>query len=374
MSATTNPVPTSAAASRATQIIDCDVHELVVSPKVLADYLDEPWKSWVGRWRGPDARHPYVHPLGTSTITNLALRGADAPTALPGADLELMQEELLDKHDISYAILAGQFHPGALKVHPEFAVALASAYNDWLIENWLERDPRLRGSVCIPSNQPIAAAREIDRIGPHPQMAQIMLPVIDHGYGTPEFHPMFEAAQRHGLVVAVHHTGETTVPTGYPPRYIEWHSGVSLAIMAQVYSLLYGGVFDTFESLHVLVLEAGFSWLPHLLLHADQQYKSLGVEVPWVRRTPSETLKERLRVGTQPVEQMSAREFNALIDLMGTDEMLVFSTDYPHWDADEPLRALPGGISRDVRDNILWRNASKLYKLDMPADGASTAA
>jgi predicted TIM-barrel fold metal-dependent hydrolase len=46
------------------------------------------------------------------------------------------------------------------------------------------------------------------------------------------------------------------------------------------------------------------------------------------------------------------------------DELLLFSSDYPHWDADEPdsvgLRAFPD----EWKQKVYWENARRLYRLD----------
>jgi uncharacterized protein len=344
------------------QVIDCDVHELVLSPKELAPYMQEPWREWSLRWLGPSPIR-YVHPLGASTGTNVALRKESETPRLSGADLSLMQEEILDRYGMAHAVLTSSFFPGAMKVQAEFATAAASAYNDWVIENWLERDPRLLGSICVAPQQPEQAAREIDRVGGHPQMVQVMLPIIDSGYGHPSYHPIFAAAVRNDVAVAMHQTGDTAGPNGLPPYYAQWHAEIPLAGMAQVYSLVFNGVFAKFQELRVIVLETGFTWLPHLLLHADQKYKYLGIETPWLHELPSNTLKGRLRVGTQPIEEMTAADFNRFIELMGSEDMLVFCTDYPHWDSDEPLRALPSGLRPELRKKIFYENARAFYRL-----------
>ena len=51
---------------------------------------------------------------------------------------------------------------------------------------------------------------------------------------------------------------------------------------------------------------------------------------------------------------------------MGTDEILVFSTDYPHFDFDDPDAAIPRQLPEELREKILWKNAAGFYGLDMP--------
>jgi uncharacterized protein len=42
---------------------------------------------------------------------------------------------------------------------------------------------------------------------------------------------------------------------------------------------------------------------------------------------------------------------------------LLFATDYPHWDFDEPSRVLPPGVSDANREAFYLGNAQKLYGL-----------
>ena len=66
---------------------------------------------------------------------------------------------------------------------------------------------------------------------------------------------------------------------------------------------------------------------------------------------------------TQPVEEPEKRDHLAdVIDWVGWDRLL-FATDYPHWDFDDPSRALPAGVSDANRDAFYLNNALKLYGL-----------
>ena len=60
----------------------------------------------------------------------------------------------------------------------EYATALARAYNEWQITEWLDRDDRLRGSVHVAAQDPRSAADEIDRVAAHPQIVQVFLSTL----------------------------------------------------------------------------------------------------------------------------------------------------------------------------------------------------
>jgi predicted TIM-barrel fold metal-dependent hydrolase len=345
-------------------LIDSDVHESFSNVRDLVPYLPEPYSEWIARgaWRGFSQPFAYTSP-GSGNRADV--RNADGSPSV--SDYGLMRGHLLDAYDVTYAILTGYFYPTILKTQYGLGSALASAYNDFVIENWLAKDKRFIGSIQINARDPQAAAREIDRMASHPQIKQVMLPVVDDiAYGHPMYQPIFAAAERHGLVIALHHTIMAEGPFGLGLHYIERHTLLPTSMMAEVISLILNGVFDNYQSLRFIILEGGFSWLPHLMWRMDREYRQGRVEVPWVKKLPSQHIRERLRFSTQPSEDLSGDQWTKLIDLMGSDEYLVFSTDYPHFDFDEPNMAIPHSLNEGLREKIFWKNGATLYGLQAP--------
>jgi len=124
------------------------------------------------------------------------------------------------------------------------------------------------------------------------------------------------------------------------------------------------GVFEKFPTLRVVMIENGFGWLPPLMWRMDKRWRELHSEVPWLRRLPSEYILDSVRFTTQPMEEPPrGGELARLIEMMGSDELLMFATDYPHWDFDSPTRALPSELDAELRSRILGRNAIDFYKL-----------
>jgi uncharacterized protein len=340
-------------------VIDIDVHEAFPSLQSLVPYLEEPWREMIarGHWKG-----------FTQPFTYWATGGGNRADAKPesggpeGSDYALMRRQLLDAYDMRAAILTGYFYPVMLgDMQVEFASALASAYNSYQIEEWLSADPRFRGSVHLAPQDPEAAAREIDRVGSHPQIVQVLLGITTRAYGNPFYFPIFEAAQRNGLKIATHHTVYVEGALGMGRYYVERHMLIPQATMSQIISLVCSGVFDRFPDLGFVCLEGGFSWLPHLMWRMDREYKSLRAEIPWVKRLPSEHIRERLRLSTQPVEDLGHDELMRIIGLIGSEDVVMFATDYPHFDFDSPLRSLPPRLPEGLRRKILYENAATFY-------------
>lgn len=347
-----------------TAIIDVDVHEVMQSVRDLLPYLDEPWRGRIEAadgWKGP-AGLPYSYPMvgGVARADAAAAGGAPA-----GSEYELMKLQLLDEYNVEYAVLVSMFHPTDLCVQPEFATALASAYNSWLLEHWLPKDERFLACVTVAAQNPEAAAREIDRVGSHPQIVQVLLPATSQDVlARPFYHPIYAAAVRNGLAVAFHQTVCTETAVGLPPYYIEWHVAIPQAWQCQLVGLVCQGVFDKFPDIRVVLLESGWTWVPSLMWRFDLNYRGLRREIPWVKRLPSDYIREHVRIATQPMEYPeNLQDMYRMFELIGTDDFLLFASDYPHWDFDSPVRAVPRPFPKEIRSKIMSDNARNFYRL-----------
>jgi predicted TIM-barrel fold metal-dependent hydrolase len=133
---------------------------------------------------------------------------------------------------------------------------------------------------------------------------------------------------------------------------------------SQVVSLITEGIFDAHPDVKVAVLEAGITWIGPFLWRFDKEWRNLRRLVPWVRRAPSEYLREHLRFTIQPLDApASDAHFGQAIDQIGSDDVLMYASDYPHQHAVEPQRLLDV-VSPEHVERILSRNACALYGLD----------
>lgn len=348
------------------KIIDADVHNAIAKPHDLLPFLPRVWhEQWLSN--GPGCGGGWYSPVGV-------LRKDAVPPAggTPGSDPHYLIEHHLDRYGIDYAVLTGSGILGiSLNPQPDIANAIASAYNDWLVETWLKASPKYKGSILINHSDPAAAAKEIDRMGPHPDMVQIIMCSGSRMlFGNRFFHPIYEAASRHGLPVAIHPGTEgrgisgAPTPSGYPSTYLEWHNILPTNYMAHVNSLVCEGVFEKFPDLLFVAIEGGIAWVPHLMWRMDKNYKGLRDQVPWLKRLPSDYIKDHIRLTTQPIEEPQHPEhLNQILEMIGSDKMVMFSSDYPHWDFDNPKLALRT-INKELRSKILSDNAIELYGLD----------
>ncbi len=349
-------------------VIDCDLHNTVPSVEVLLPYLPRYWREYIAQsaFKGP-IDDPY--PAAAATSLRPELRSADDRP--PALDLEHLRRHALDPWHTKIGILNCAY--GVESLHnPDAAAALASAVNDWQAAEWLAPEPRLRASLVVPSQYPELAAREIDRLGDHPGFVQVYLPVrSSEPYGNRRFHPVYAAAARHDLAVGIHFggaPGTPPTPTGWPSYYIEEYAGMAQVFQSQVLSLVAEGVFEQFPTLRVALIEGGFTWLPSLMWRLDKEWKGMRREIPWVKRPPSEIIRQHIRLTLQPLDAPRAAPEHLLqvIEQLDSDDLLLFSTDYPHWHFDTPEAALPAGLPAPLRHKILSDNARMFYRLPRP--------
>ena len=345
-------------------VIDCDIHAAMPNDATLFKYLPTRWQ----RHHETFGMRGHVGGAYPRAVPNAARLDSWPPNGVPGGDLDFMRQQLLDEWDLAYGILTPLYGAGGM-LNLEYGAALASAINDWQIAEWVEPEPRLRGSILVAYEDGELAAQEIDRVGDNPGFVQVLLVVrTREPLGHRKYWKMYEAAVRHDLPIAIHFGGNGGAPitgAGWPSHYIEDHGGMPQAFQPQVISLVTEGIFELFPTLKIVLIEGGFAWVPPLMWRMDQTWQRLKAEAPRVKRLPSDYVRDHFWITTQPMEEPpQPRYFEQLLTQMNMNDKLMFATDYPHWDFDAPDRALPATLPLEVRRNIMAENARKLYKLD----------
>jgi predicted TIM-barrel fold metal-dependent hydrolase len=134
------------------------------------------------------------------------------------------------------------------------------------------------------------------------------------------------------------------------------------AFETQLLSLIAEGVFQKYPKLKVVLIESGFTWLPHFLWRTGKTWRGVRPEVPWLDRSPAELVREHVRFTLQPVDAPPGKPevLARVMEHLGSDRFLLFSTDYPHWqfDGDD---ILPGGLGEETIKRMLVDNALDAY-------------
>ena len=229
-----------------------------------------------------------------------------------------------------------------LQEDPESAMAVFTAYNRWLDDDWgYDRDGRILTGPMISLIDPVAAEAEVDRVLDVGTRLVIMRagPVASpHGRPLSPAHPTHDRVwaklAEAGVVVAIH-AGDA----GYTKYLVDWgesgrYTGMKASPLSEVLSvgverpifdmmaaMICHGLFDRHPTLKVATLELGSAWVPELHRRLRVTY---GKSPQLFRRDPVESFREHVWVAPFYEDGIAA-----LRDLHGADRILLGS-DWPH--------------------------------------------
>ncbi len=351
------------------QVIDCDIHPAMTSWKEIHPYLEKRWIDHLAVY-GSHLRHAFSEALSHPRMSPDAARVDAYPEegGPPGSSLDLMRRQHLDPNGVEIGMLIPlRWNPGSQR-NLDFGVALTRAMNTWQVERWVKQEPRLRASVLVAQEDTAGAVAEIDARGGDPNFTQILiLPRTDEPIGRRRYWPIFEAAVRSKLPITVHVGGTGGHPStggGWSSYYMEEHHMVAQAMQGALASLVFEGVFERFPDLRVVIMEGGLGWIPSFSARMDKHWNRMRSEVPHVKRPPSDYVREHIWFTTQPMEEPgSSAALLDRFDRIGWAHLL-FATDYPHWDFDDPRTAFKANLNEVQRQQLLYGNARKFYGFD----------
>lgn len=376
-------VPTEVEAAPRIAVIDTDVHPgwAPQNPELLK-HVPRRWREYldvIGLRVGLERPRQRAHACRWD---------ADPPGGGgPGTDPAFAAEQLLDRYDMTAAVLndIGAFMVNNGKGMPAgLCTAFCRALNEHRLEAWLDSDPRWYASISVAHELPHEAAEEIRRCreesGEHNERwVQILLPPDnERPAGHQRYWPIYEAAEHYGIPVAFHVLASRKItPSGGPSFYFEEHCDFAGFNFPLVSSLVFEGVFDRFPGLRVALIELGWSWVVPFAWRMDHAYRVLRDEVGHLERLPSEYVRDHMWFSTQPMEEPEdPRHFDDLLRVLeefGMGDKLMYSSDYPHWDFDAPT-SLPRSVQLDTprARRILGESASSLYGIPLARDRGVT--
>jgi predicted TIM-barrel fold metal-dependent hydrolase len=338
--------------------IDCDIHPRLPTPRTLSAHMSAFWRDTVDV-RGIDVWDSMAYPPNApfSVRPDWRQQRADANPAL-------LATATLDRYGFRHAILNCLFPVQTFR-DENLAAAFARATNDWLAKEWLDKDARLRASVVLPIQSTPRSVEEIERRAGDRRFVQVLvLAMGETPLGKSRYWPIYAAAEAAGFALAIHAGSsyhQAITGSGWPSYFIEDYAAQAAGFHTQLGSLICEGVFVKYPKLKVVLSESGISWLPPYLWRLAKSWRGVRQEVPWLDRSPEEFAREHVRLTLQPFDAPpDAAHIGRVIDQLQSDQMLLFSTDFPHWQFDG-AELLPAGLPAPLVRKILIDNALATY-------------
>jgi len=353
---------------RATTIVDCDVHPLIGDVADLRPFMSSRAARRVfGEQVQVYARDPNRSPHPTS---GLRLDARTPSGGAPGSDPAFALEQWIDRYEIAAAILipvqAGIVIPWG---DEDTGVEFLRAMNRYFLERWTGLDPRYRVTISVsPYNVPAAVA-EIERYADTPGVAGVFIPAAGVGLGRSHYYPLYEAAQRYGMPIVLHPTGAEgnlaeapRLAGGLPDSYPERHAMLLQPGQAILASMIFGGIFERFPSLSLVLSEYGTTWAAPMAWRMDNAWEQGDRSLAALPKPPSEYVNRNVRFTTQPLDEPpEAAMLGEFLELLDAGRTLMFSSDYPHWDTDEPRYILNSRLPAELRRRIAVETALECF-------------
>jgi predicted TIM-barrel fold metal-dependent hydrolase len=221
----------------------------------------------------------------------------------------------MDREGIDHQVIYGSITLAfSSLVDPELALALCRAYNDYIHDDCAGHADRLHPVAVLPLQDPAAAAEELRRcveeLGmvavsvapnlpqPHPEAPDRFPRIrVPRPLSDPCFWPLFEAAQRLDVAIAIHGAPGVQLAGGTSDQLDTFtlvHVFANRAMQQMALArLIFDGTLERFPDLRFGFLEAGVGWLPDFLHSLHEHWEKRIVDFdPEVQPSAAEFMRE----------------------------------------------------------------------------------
>jgi predicted TIM-barrel fold metal-dependent hydrolase len=362
---------------QAEYVIDADFHLDPPVEKILPYVVDGPVRDRLAEHGYPKsgsnregsqtaAHYESPEPLAGLRTQGRAIDGESVRAAADSVGIDLP----IVSFGISNRIGSAMF--------PSVKTAIVRAFNDYVLDEVADVDD-VKALIVLPQWDPDSAVAELDRLGAESDMVGAYAWIGPYEmWGMPQYDPVFERLERHGLPLVLHHSGDGQRfdPIGRSVRtWVEaiWVMPCTKAIQNTA-NMILTGVFDEFPDLDVVYHEAGANWLPFLAWRLDETYQDhpedlkvgermLGAGRKYLERKPSDYVFDNFYCGTQPIcKPGNPDEFEKLLDVVHAADTFIYSSDWPHHTFDPPWW-VSSVLPEAVREPVMHGNARDVFRL-----------
>lgn len=349
-----------------TTVVDVDVH-VVYTPelrKKVANAMVKPWADYVDPEKtAPGFSRPSPGiPKSLGGKKEFNVRHAD--------DADTIYRDLCEGLGIDHPVI--NLLTGADTTwNTQRAVEEIRGVNTVLLDEFLDEYDEFLGAGTVTLREPDKAAEEIDRLGNEKQIvAAYMFTGTQYQKppGDPSYDIMYQAMEDNDLTPLYHVTNFTDC-AGWLEKFetaMAWHSlGPPWSLQQAVASLIAQGTPEKFPDLDFVIAEGGLGWVPFLMGRLNRERAQWQPEVSILEKSPEEYLRDQFYFSTQPMEELNdPAHTSQLLEIVGADSLL-FATDYPHYDFDNPstLDRFLQDFSPEDREKVLHGNATEVFGL-----------
>jgi predicted TIM-barrel fold metal-dependent hydrolase len=255
----------------------------------------------------------------------------------------------------------------------ELLTAVFRAYNDWIAEFCKPFPKRLKGIAMLNIDDVQEGVKELERCAKM-GLAGAMItvyPLAEKPYDSPEYEPLWAAAQDLGMPLSLHVGTNRPGPEdafvdleSIPPAFL---TNVDHWVRMSLAQLIFGGVFERHPKLQAGSIEHELSWVIHFLDRLDYNY---------IQRPPTGG-RRKFKEDMLPSDYFHRHVFLSfqddalgvkLRDIIGVDNLL-WGSDYPHPETTFPrsrqvLEDILVDCAEEEKAKIAGGNAARIYHFE----------
>lgn len=339
------------------------------------EYLESKYHDEFDAWRGK-YKNPFrdLQDDGRSRNWDNARRNADLDAE--GVAAEVVFPNTVPPFFPTGVVIAPAPTPEEL----ELRLAGIRAHNRWLAD-FVAADPVRRfGQAQIFLNDVDEAIKDVRWCKEH-GIDGVLLPGVSpdtpwiEPLSSPVYDPLWAVCQELGMPIT-HHGGGSGIPKmpDLPVKNLIYVMEVGFYAHRALWHLIWGGAFERFPGLKLVLTEVGSDWVLPTLARMDGLYEQmkggrigeLGVPAEAVpSMKPSEVFRRNVWIGASFPSPSDAAMFHEI----GIDKIM-WGSDYPHHEATSPYskeslrRTFAGWSPSDLR-KVLSENAAQVYGFDL---------
>ncbi|MDB5945260.1 MAG: amidohydrolase family protein [Ramlibacter sp.] len=283
-------------------------------------------------------------------------------------DLDQVRLQHMDESGIDMQVIA-LTSPGVQWMDTDTAISFSKVANDQLADAIRRHPTRFAGMIAVPTQDPAAAAKEIQRgvngLGMHSVI------INSHTKGEylsdQKFWDIFAAAEALDVPIYLH-------PNSLPANMIQpfQEAGLDGAIYGfgvetglHALRIITSGVFDRFPKLQMIIGHMGEA-LPFWMYRLDYMHEATVLSrryesVKPLKKRPSDYLRENFYITNSGVAWEPAIKFSQAV--LGVDRVL-YAMDYPYQYAPGEVPALDNmDMSPQDKKKFFQTNAEKVFNL-----------
>ena len=251
--------------------------------------------------------------------------------------------------------------------------AIFRTYNDWLAEFCSTNPDRLKGVAMINLDDVSEGVAELERCARMGMSAAMITeyPQEDRRYDSPEYEPLWAAAQDLDLPVSLHTaTRREGRSRGAGATSVRDATGRATKVFYPATSMcdiIFSGVFERYPKFKLAIVEFELSWAPYILDSMDYTYVERQEEAFYRFKgdvRPSDFFRNNVYLSFQE-DAVGIR----MRDRIGVDR-LMWGSDYPHSESTFPrsrevLGEILEGVPVREQASIVGGAAAALYGFDL---------